>query len=241
VNKVNIPTARGTESFDSFVTTNSGLINALVEDYRRNYGSIRVHVRVDAIFTREVEDGRQRIPAYFSTAVQDIDCAQQLDLQSVAADLSVQADHWNSRGSGFVLKRIATFVLCISKYRPLHGSTYIPTSQWLSKKKCTVNVKNFDSKCLVWSVLAALHPPKYHAERVSNYVDYENTLNISGLTFPLAVKDVPKFEKQNPSISVNVVCRGDESGYVPLYASKERDRPHHVNLFLIEGADESKH
>ena len=90
-------------------------------------------------------------------------------------------------------------------------------------------------------MLAALHPPKYHAERVSNYVDYENTLNISGLTFPLAVRDVPKFEKQNPSISVNVVCRGDESGYVPLYASKERDRPHHVNLFLIEGADESKH
>jgi len=135
VNEVNIPTARGTESLDSFVTTNSGLINALVEDYRRNYGSIRVHVRVDAIFTKEVEDGRQIIPAYFSTAVQDIDCAQQLDLQSVAADLSAQADHWNSRGSGFVLERIAKFVLCISKYRPLHGSTYIPTPQWLSKKK----------------------------------------------------------------------------------------------------------
>ena len=64
---------RGTQSFDSFVTTNSGVINAFVEDYRRNYGSIRVHVRVDAIFTREVEEGRQRISAYFSSAVQDID------------------------------------------------------------------------------------------------------------------------------------------------------------------------
>jgi len=28
---------------------------------------------------------------------------------------------------------------------------------------------------------------------------------------------------------------------VPLHVSKERDRPHHVNLFLIEGEDESKH
>jgi len=28
---------------------------------------------------------------------------------------------------------------------------------------------------------------------------------------------------------------------VPLYVSKVRDRPHHVNLLLIEGADESKH
>ena len=123
VNEVNIPTARGTESFDSFVTTNRGVIQAFVEDYRRNYGSIRVHVSVDAIFTREVEDGVQRIAAYFSTAVQDIDSSQQFDLQSVAADLSAQADHWNSRGSGFVLERIAKFVLCISNYRPLHGSS----------------------------------------------------------------------------------------------------------------------
>jgi len=134
VNEVNIPTACGTESFGSFVTTNSGVINAFVEDYRRNYCSIRAHVRVDAIFTREVEDGIQRIPADFSTPVYDIDCVQQLDLQSVAADLSAHADHWNSRGSGFVLERFVKFILCISKYLPLHGFTYIPTPQWLSKK-----------------------------------------------------------------------------------------------------------
>jgi len=70
-------------------------------------------------------------------------------------------------------------------------------------------------------------------------VEYENTLDISGLSFPLAVKDVPKFEKQNPSISVNVLCGGDEGGYFPIYVSKERDRLHRVNLFLLEGADES--
>jgi len=72
--------------------------------------------------------------------MQDIDSTQQMDLQRVAADLSAQADHWNSRGSGFVLEHITKFVLCISKYRPLHGYTYIPTPQWLSKKICVVNV-----------------------------------------------------------------------------------------------------
>ena len=66
VNEISIPTARGTESFDSFVVTNSGVIQALVEDYQRNHGSLRLHVRVDAIFTREVEGGLlQRIPAFF--------------------------------------------------------------------------------------------------------------------------------------------------------------------------------
>jgi len=102
-------------------------------------------------------------------------------------------------------------------------------------------VKNTDSKCFVWSVLAALHPGAHDPNRLSNYVDYENSLNISGLSFPLAVKDVPKFEKQNPSISVSVLCLGDQGGFVPLHVSKERDRPHHVNLFLIEGPDENKH
>ena len=206
VNEVNIPTARGTESFDSFVASNSGVINAFVEDYRRQYGSIRIHVRADAIFTREMESGIQRIPAYFSSAIQDIDSTQQIDLQRVAADLSAQADHWNSRGSGFVLESIVKFVLCITQYRPLHGSTYIPTPQWLAKKHCVVNVKNSDSKCFLWSVLSAIHPPAHNPDRLSNYEPYENSLDISGLTFPLAVKDVPKFERQNPSISVNVLC-----------------------------------
>jgi len=59
-------------------------------------------------------------------------------------------------------------------------------------------------------------------------------MNITGLTFPLAVRDVPRFESLNPNISVNVLCEGDGEGYVTLYITKERNRPHHVNLFLLE-------
>jgi len=68
-----------------------------------------------------------------------------------------------------------------------------------------------------------------------NYKPHENSLNTSGLTF------VPKFEKQNPSISINVLCSGDDGGYVPPYVSKERHRRHHVKLFLTEGPDDTRH
>lgn len=88
-----------------------------------------MHVRVDAIIVRDVEDDQHRIPAYFNTRIHDVDPTQHLELQAVAADQSAQADHWNVCGSGFVLDRITKFVLCISKYRPLHRSTYIPTHQ----------------------------------------------------------------------------------------------------------------
>jgi len=89
--------------------------------------------------------------------------------------------------------------------------------------------------------LAALHPAERNPDRLSNYVDYENSLNISGLSFPLPVKDVPKFERQNPTISVNVLCLGDQGGFVPLHVSKEPGSPHHVNLLLIEGECENRH
>jgi len=72
-------------------------------------------------------------------------------------------------------------------------------------------------------------------------MNHENSLNLSGLTFPMPVQDIPKFDKQNPTISINVLCKGDDGGYIPLYISKERDRRHHVNLLLIEGPDNSTH
>jgi len=58
-------------------------------------------------------------------------------------------------------------------------------------------VKNTDSKCFVWSVLAALHPGAHDPNRLSSYKPYENSLNLTGLTFPMAVKDVPKFETKS--------------------------------------------
>ena len=53
---------------------------------------------------------------------------------------------------------------------------------------------------------------------------------MNGIAYPVAVKDVPKFEKQN-NISVNVF--GYEEGYYPLYISKNQ-KERHVNRLLIE-------
>ena len=53
---------------------------------------------------------------------------------------------------------------------------------------------------------------------------------MEGITYPVAVKDVPKFEKQN-DISVNVF--GYEDGYYPLYISRDQ-KEKLVNLLLLE-------
>jgi len=61
-----------------------------------------------------------------------------------------------------------------------------------------------------------LAPAADHPDRIYHYHKYENSLNVTGLTFLLAVRDVSKFETLNPGISVDVLCEGDDEGYVPL-------------------------
>ena len=45
-----------------------------------------------------------------------------------------------------------------------------------------------------------------HTYRRQNYAKYETHLNLDGLEFPLAVKDIAKFEAQNPTIAIHCIA-----------------------------------
>ena len=67
------------------------------------------------------------------------------------------------------------------KYRPLAGSSYIPTPKKLLSKKALVNVQNLhDDKCFIWSVLAGLHPIASHPHRVSQYRQFGKRAEYGG-------------------------------------------------------------
>jgi len=114
------------------------------------------------------------------------------------------------------------FVICVTKFRPLHGFSFTPTPKRIGNKHCTLNIKSNDEKYFLWLVLARLHPVLQNPERVSKYLQYEHTLNIEGLSFPLPTKDIPKFEKLNPSISINVLSLGP----IHIKCPKCRRKPH---------------
>jgi len=104
--------------------------------------SIRVHIRADAIFARERENGDiMHVPAYFGTRPQDINKVRDVDIDNIARELSDQVERRNSRGSVFIIGLVNSFIICVTKFRPLHGSLYIPTPKRIADKHCTVNVK----------------------------------------------------------------------------------------------------
>jgi len=85
-------------------------------------------------------------------------------------------------------------------------------------------------------MLASLYPATDNVNEFYKYFFYEHTLNTSNLSFPLAVKDIPKFENLNRFISVNVLSL-DGKYFCIKYCSPERNRKRHVNLLLLSHGD----
>ena len=92
----------------------------------------------------------------------------------------------------------------------------------------------------LWCVLRALNPKDGNPERIDKELKpKENTLNMEGIDYSVSLKDINKFEKQTPTISITVLGYEEKSIY-PLRISDNTDREHNIILMLIE-QDEVKH
>ena len=117
----------------------------------------------------------------------------------------VDCQEFQIEGSGWAIDEVLYLKLMMAKYVPLKGSQDINLPPKVKNSKAVINIQNDDDddKCFLWSVLAYLYEDNHNRERVNHYKQYETELNMNGIVYPVAGKDVPKFEKQN-NISVNV-------------------------------------
>ena len=142
-------------------------------------------------------------------------------------------------GSDWIFYKIIKLELHTASYRPLRGSTWIPLPKELADKKAIINMKNKDNKCFMWNVLRALNPTNNHPERIDKeLVEKEDTLNMKGIQYPVSLKedkDISKFEKQNPEISITVLGFNEKDKVHTLRSSDYvYNRKHNVILLLIE-------
>ena len=141
---------------------------------------------------------------------------------------------FQSMGSGWRLYSITKLELHTVRYIPLRGETWIPLPKELDNKEAIINMKNNNDKCFLWCVLRALNPREKNAQRVDKELKLkENTLNMDGIEYPVNLKDIDKFEKQNPTISITVFGYKEKSVH-PLRNRNNMDREHKIVLILIE-------
>ena len=146
---------------------------------------------------------------------------------------------YNKGGSNFIFKQILSLEIHTVQYEPLDGSSYIELPESLANKKAIVNPKNTDNKCFMWSVTRALHPAKDNSERIdTKLIKASEELNWDGITFPVDLKQIDRFEKQNDSLSINVF--GYVNSVYPLRISKF-DREKQVDLLLLVSDEDKQH
>ena len=147
-----------------------------------------------------------------------------------------------AEGSGWVFLEVENLTLHTDIWDPIKGSSYIDLPPELKNKKAIINMKNKDNnKCFLWSVLRGLNPKDRDAERIDKDLkSKENTLNMEGIEYPVSLKDIKRFEKQNPEISVSVLGYSKDEKIYPLRISKkENKRKNNIVLLLIKDGDKS--
>ena len=145
-----------------------------------------------------------------------------------------QMEMYAERSSNWVFKEVVKLEIHTVEFNPAKGSSYIVLPDWIKNKKAIVNIKNKDDKCFLWCILRYIYPKESHEERVENLKKYEFSLNTKGITFPMNVKDITKFEKLNPELpGINVFSVDDKNDIYPLKDSK-KDCKNTIDLFLIE-------
>lgn len=149
-------------------------------------------------------------------------------------------EDFQERDSGWALYEILQLKLNINQYDPINVgiSTYVDVPKFIQKTKAVLNIKNSDEYCFLWAIVAALNPcnaKEKNPNRISSYPHFNNILKYDNISFPIQLKDIPKFERLN-NLSINVftcerktivpVCLSDNNSLIKinlLMISAEQD------------------
>ena len=120
------------------------------------------------------------------------------------------------------------------------GVGYIDLPKEIKAKKAVINVQNKDNRCFEYAILSVQYNKeiKEKHERPSKYKEYLGQLNFTSIEFPVSLKDIDKFEKQNPEIGVNVF--GYDKDVHTLRLNKT-DPQNAIDLLLITNGEEKQH
>ena len=126
-----------------------------------------------------------------------------IDNINITFPLEHQIQQQEMKDSGWRFDKLYSMTIYFYKSSEMNGSNYIKIPL---RSNAILNVENNDKYCFLWSILAWLHPcNNNHSNRVSNYRQYFNDLNIQDFDFTNGFKcrDVHKFNELN-NLSVNI-------------------------------------
>ena len=223
---------------------------ARIKDFLRKHRNIKVRMILVCEMEQQIIEkskGKSKINftqenSYFQSETQiNLETTDvKVILSRMLREIMEKLADYQRNGSGWYFKEVISLEIHIVDYQTLKGKSYIPLPDFLMRKKAIINMENKDDKCFLWSVLRYLHPQEEHSSRINDLRKYENDLNFKGISFPVKVKDIQKFENQNPDLpGINVFSINDNNKIYPLRLN-QKDTKKSIDLFLFS-QDEKQH
>ena len=173
-------------------------------------------------------------------------------LDESLAQILRQIEEFIQNGSNWIIDTVIYFDLRIVRYHSIpqrRGRCHIPLPPRLRAKKAVVNVENPGKDCFLYAVLSILHYNDVvnNRNRCGPYNKWIDELNFGKLSFPIRACDIPKLEKLNPGLFINLLEWQEDNQHYPVRSLRSCGRPTSldqepkvVNIMVI-GEGESTH
>ena len=147
-------------------------------------------------------------------------------------EILYRLDNWINEGSGWIVELINGQYLNISNYMPLFaGSLFELPKELNNPKKELISIRNKDNKYFLWCHVRHLNLVNDHSTRIKKEdKKIADTLNYSGINFPVPTNDYTKIENQN-NICVNVFSYENKT-VCPIYISEKKFN-NSMNVLMI--------
>ena len=230
-----------------FDTARNSLIKKL-NDILHKKGGYKGYFTIRVEFKKRIlvdgEEAYEFAQPYFNSTTRII--LNELDIgdfyDKAVEEILNRIARWISKGSGWVIERILNLYLNIVSYEPLKGRSYFPLPGELrNSRKGLINLQNDDNECFRWCHVRHISPDKKDPQRITQKDRrIAQTLDYTGVTFPVTIKDMGRIEKQN-KININAYLYNEDGKYVTPYRNSETDYGDTLNVLLIERETEREY
>ena len=220
---------------DTFINRAKPLILERIQYEQQRLHFMKFGLLLDATFTNI--DGETSNRGFISrnrNVILTTDMEEVID--ECFQEIILKITEHEARGSGWSLSTVNSIDLRVHKHGyGDRGSSYIPLPKKLQNTHACINVQNQDNECFRYSMLVKflINDNEVNVHRPNErFQAHNNRYNFNGLSYPVSLTDVKRFEKNNPGVSVNVFGLDSKNNVYPLKIAP-KELFNHTDLLLI--------
>lgn len=221
------------KKLEVFLSKSKDLAIEVLRNELTRLNVLKFNLVLHSIFSNEQDETSER--GFITRNRSIVQCSDlEESIEECLQELILKITEHEARGSGWSLLEVVSITIRSNKqgYGD-RGGSYLPLPEKIAKTKSCLNVKNADNECFRYAMLVKFLSGDNVNRPSKRYQDVSNKYNFTKITYPVSLKDVNVFEKNNPGVSVNVYGLDGQNNIYPLKVVKSELRDH-TDLLLLQ-------